>query len=200
MKRLERVFLHLINLWLLVFVCSAVGFLFTYYLSESMTAWPPILGGVVALAIWWLLRRKLMEWLLGSIVYQLTTDVLYMVGLFGMFMGVPVFNVLPGVLLAYIVGLNARESGMEEAPFEQRLKRVNRLTLGVLFFFLAASGTIALIDPYTGANLQGMLGLAREVTTLEIVAVILVGGAGLLAAQWWMMRFIGRWVYRLKVE
>ncbi len=47
-----------------------------------------------------------------------------------------------------------------------------------------ASATIALLDPYTAGNLEGMLGLSFDVTTSMIVALIIIGGAGLLAVQW----------------
>ncbi len=45
---------------------------------------------------------------------------------------------------------------------------------------------LALTDPYTAGNLEGMLGLGFQVTQPMVLGLILVGGSMLLAAQWWL--------------
>lgn len=53
----------------------------------------------------------------------------------------------------------------------------------MLAAFCAAAAWLALRDPTTAANLEGMLGLGFTVSTGTIWGLILIGGAGLLAAQ-----------------
>ena len=78
-----------------------------------------------------------------------------MVGIFGFFMGVPVFNVLPGILAAYIIGLNARIGQSSADEYKSKMRRVQWSTLIILSVFLIASAAIALLDPYTGREFAG---------------------------------------------
>lgn len=198
MKSFERIFLHLINAWMFVFAGFAIGFLMTYPQKEAGVPWLSIVGALAGLAVWWASRARLLELLLHNTIYQLGIDCVYMVGLFGFFMGVPVFNILPGIGLAYIHGLNARQKGLPAEAFTGQLRQVNGITLAILCVFLAASAAIALLDPYTGGNLQGMFGLTNQVTLGQIALIIAVGGLGLMAAQWLLERWAGKWAYGLK--
>jgi hypothetical protein len=48
------------------------------------------------------------------------------------------------------------------------------------------SASIALVDPSTAHNLQGMLGLSFLVTHGMIIGIILAGGAAILTLDWWL--------------
>jgi hypothetical protein len=69
--------------------------------------------------------------------------------------------------------------------------RVERLA-----FICAASAIFALIDPYTEANLQGMLALPFDVTRGMVIGLILIGGAALLILNWRLTSASARFSYK----
>ncbi|MCX6071740.1 MAG: hypothetical protein NTU91_12940, partial [Chloroflexi bacterium] len=75
----------------------------------------------------------------------------------------------------------------------QAARRASAFTMAVLAIACIASATIALLDPYTAGNLEGMLGLPFEVTTGMIVALIVIGGVGLLVFEWVLTGAAVRW-------
>jgi hypothetical protein len=110
--------------------------------------------------------------------------IFYAIGAFGFLMGVPVlipFLGLPAGLL--IAGRLARMDAASERV-QQTARAASAFTTAVLAVACSASATLALLDPYTAGDLQGMLGLPFKVTSAMIVALIVIGGAGLLAVQW----------------
>jgi hypothetical protein len=108
-----------------------------------------------------------------------------MIGVFGFFMGVPVCNILPGTLLAYISGVwIATGEKQDEATAQNVRNRIKLLVTGELVFFLAASATLALRDPYTGANLEGMFKLDFTVTRTHLYLLIGFGGVFLAVLQY----------------
>jgi hypothetical protein len=64
----------------------------------------------------------------------------------------------------------------------------NLFTTGVMGFICAASAYLALRDPTTAANLEGMLRLQFDVTQGMIIALIVVGGTALLGLHWWLIK------------
>jgi hypothetical protein len=125
-----------------------------------------------------LVERRL-SWLSWAAVY-----LFYSIGLFGFFMGVPVFNAALAIPAGFVVGSRLRAEQADPSQVRKAEIRAAGFTTGVLALTCAASACIALADPYTAGNLRGMLGLGFEVTRGMIVALILVGGASLLAVCW----------------
>jgi hypothetical protein len=68
----------------------------------------------------------------------------------------------------------------------------------VLALVCGVSAFLALASPSTASDLRGMLGLPFEVRPAMIVALILCGGAGLLAVNWLLtalsVRLASRWL------
>jgi len=119
----------------------------------------------------------------------------YAVGLFGIFMGVPVFIVLLGVPAGIAFAGRLVAAGAARGVVLREAGRAASFTTAVLAVACGASATLALIDPYTAANLQGMLRLPFQVTSSMILALILIGGAALLAAQWVLTWATIRWAH-----
>lgn len=195
MKKFETLLLHLVNLATLVFLGFALSFLLSWFIHSGRMNWTAFIGAPLGLILWFTFRGRLLNLLLHNLIYQIALDFILMLGAFGMFMGVPVFNILPGILLAWVTAIQARKSGSSAEEFSRSLRRIMGITLAILFLFLAASAAIALWDPYTAANLQGMFRLAREVTRAQIIAIILAGGLGLLVLQAFLQYCVGRWAY-----
>jgi hypothetical protein len=117
--------------------------------------------------------------------------VLYSVCLFGFLMGVPVGNILPGLLAGVYAARRASAEGLDRARAVAYLRRVAWFCVLVLALACAASAALALRDPYTSDNLRGMLGLSFKVTAAMIYGLILVGGGLLLAAEYWLVKLVG---------
>lgn len=108
---------------------------------------------------------------------------LYSIGFFGFFMGVPVFNLLLGIPAGVFITRQAQVLQFDRKKTKKRIELASRTTalyMSLICFFSAA---IALIDPYTADNLEGMFHLSFDVTPELINLLIIVGGAGLIALQ-----------------
>ncbi|GEM_PF-6895507 len=195
MGKSERILLHLTNITLIVFFAYSICFLAVYPINSSFSPIVGMIGLVAGLVIWRIQRDRLLHLLLNHRGYQLAVQIILMIGLFGFFMGVPVFNLLPGILITFVFGLHARLNQKSESDFRHDLKKIQWVNLMILLLFLAASAVIAVRDPYTGANLKGMFGLRQDVSRAQIYWIIFLGGAGLLGLQWLLESIISRWIF-----
>jgi hypothetical protein len=120
----------------------------------------------------------------------------YAVGLFGFFMGVPVFHVALAVPAGLFAGAQQARTGAEPSAAQAAARRVALFTTALLALVCAASATVALLDPYTASSLEGMLGLGFTVTPPMLVGLILAGGLGLLVLNWWLVSKSAALAYR----
>jgi hypothetical protein len=139
------------------------------------------------------LRRAMEQAHAASLWIWAAVYLFYSVGTFGFFMGVPVFNLLLGIPAGVLIGGRLAHAGAAPEEVRQQARQASAFTTGVLAIACIASATLALADPSTAANLEGMLGLGFEVTQLMIMALIIVGGAVLLGAQWALTGSTVRW-------
>jgi hypothetical protein len=125
----------------------------------------------------------------------------YSVGFFGFFMGVPVFNLALAIPAGFILGSRLASQRADEIGLRFAMRRAAVFTTTVLAFICMASAIIALADPYTEANLQGMLGLPFDVTRGMVVGLIVIGGLLLLILNWLLTTASVRFTYKfLKFE
>jgi hypothetical protein len=120
----------------------------------------------------------------------------YSIGVFGFFMGVPVFNALLAIPAGFVIGGKLASQGADTLQVRRAAGRTARFTTGVLVCICAASAFIALMSESTASDLRGMLGLGFEVTHGMIVGLILVGGAALLILDWGLAIFSVRFSYK----
>jgi hypothetical protein len=110
----------------------------------------------------------------------------YSVGMFGFFMGVPVFNVILALPAGVFVGRWLAHSGADSTHMQKVARQVAVFTACILGLVCIASGSIALANSSTASDLQRMLGLQFHVTRVMIVGIILGGGTMILALDWWL--------------
>lgn len=110
----------------------------------------------------------------------------YTLGMFGLFMGVPVFNLVLTVLAALYIAGRQRARPDWKGTVEGAARLASRFTTGVLALVFVVSAWIALNDPYTAGNLEGMLGLGFQLTRPMLVVLIVGGGLALLFFNWWL--------------
>jgi hypothetical protein len=110
----------------------------------------------------------------------------FSVGMFGFFMGVPVFNVILALPAGVSVGRWLTHSGADSTRMRKVAQQVAVFTTSVLGLVCIISASIALADPSVASALQGMLGLPFQVTPMMIISIILGGGTLILAFGWWL--------------
>jgi hypothetical protein len=119
-----------------------------------------------------------------GILFWAVVFVFYSIGLFGFFMGVPVFNLALALPAGFILGSRLASQHADELRLRVVSRRAAGFTTFVLTLICAASAVIALADPFTEANLQGMLALSFDVTRGMVIGLITVGGGVLLLLNW----------------
>jgi hypothetical protein len=124
-------------------------------------------------------RARQMNTLFWAIIF-----LFYTVGIFGFFMGVPVFNALLAIPAGFVAAVKLRDHTGSTAGIGRAARKAAWFTTAGLFLVCAASALIALASSSTPSDLKGMLGLGFEVTRGMILALILVGGTALLAFNW----------------
>jgi hypothetical protein len=135
-------------------------------------------------------------------VYRLNATILvslyvfYTIGIFGFFMGVPIFNLLPGIAAGLYIGRRLRLAKADAPTFTRSTVRICRFTTCVMFVVCLSSATLALLNPSTGSDLKRMLGLGFQVTRPMIVALIVAGGSMLVAGQYWLTRLSARLAFQ----
>jgi hypothetical protein len=118
--------------------------------------------------------------------------VFYSILIYGFFMGLPVFNALVGIAGAYIVGRKCVLRGDGRQAIQKSARRVNLFSFILLLLVCVCTALLALGEATIESEVQGMLGLEFEVTRGMIWAIILVGGALLLAFQYGISRLVFR--------
>jgi len=109
--------------------------------------------------------------------------ILYNIGLFGVFMGFPVFNVLLGLLAGYYFGNRICSNKIQQDKHSKLINQVSLFTGLIMIFICISSGFIALVGSGVGYDIQGMLGLGFEVTKPMIWSITLIGGFVLILLQ-----------------
>jgi hypothetical protein len=112
----------------------------------------------------------------------------YSVCLFGFFMGVPLFNLLLGVIGGYYVGLCLRHQNKPEGEVATAARRTALFAALVLALVCAASWTLAYLDASLEANIQGMLALAAPISRAVILRASVLAGLALVAAEYFLTR------------
>ncbi len=110
----------------------------------------------------------------------------YSVGMFGFFMGVPIFNVALALPAGFVVGGWLAHGGADSTRVKAAARRSAVFTTGVQALVCVASASLALASPSTASELQHMLGLPFRVSLGMILGIILGGGTFLLVLQWWL--------------
>jgi hypothetical protein len=200
---MEKADMRLIEQWVMALAIGAIppviGLMVGWWgtaavLPERGVMITALCGFALGLVVDALFMRRAMAradaapfWLWGAVY------IFYSIGAFGFLMGVPVLVALLGLPAGLLLGGWLARQGATRDEVRQVARRASAFTTAVLAIACVASATIALLDRYTAANLEGMLDLPFEVTTGMIVALIVVGGAGLLAVHWVLTGAAVRW-------
>jgi hypothetical protein len=165
-------------------IAGGLGFWWTSYdlLPEKWIPFLAISGFLLGLmADGFLLKQLLPRTNKLSLGFWAVVFLFYSVGMFGFFMGVPVFNALLAIPAGFVVGARLASEKAERAQVRKLTQAATWFTTGILFLVCIASAFFALISPSTPHDLQGMLGLGFEVTQTLVNGLIVIGGILLLS-------------------
>lgn len=124
-----------------------------------------------------------------GMVARIAVYLFYMVGVWGFFMGVPVFNVLVGAAAGIFVSRGMTMDGAGKRAIRKALGRTAIFATAVMLLVCIASAAIAFLSSSTPSDLSGMSGL--RITPAIVRLIILVGGVFLLVAQYWLTVIAG---------
>lgn len=189
MEKLERFFLF----GLLGLIAPLTGFLAawfgsSYFLKDWQVFVAGVCGGLLGLGVNGLILKK---WVAKA--YQMNFKVCLVIFLFfsicvfGFFMGVPVFNLLLAIPAGIYIACRQSSQPSSQAEDQKVFRNTKTLTTLIFGMVCVASAIIALVDPYTAANLEGMFSLNFELTQGMIIGLIVVGGSVVLLLNWWLM-------------
>jgi hypothetical protein len=114
--------------------------------------------------------------------------IFYYICIYGFFMGFPVFNLVMGVIAGYYFGIKINYTDISSSRIKVIKRNVSLFTSFIMFLICISSAFLALSEKTIGKELQNMLGLSFEVSRAMIISVILIGGAILIASQYYLTK------------
>ena len=164
-----------------------VGFCVIWLLGIllDLDAKPGIIIGALAgiISSYIVLKKQLLHFFEIKTFYLIIIYALYMIGIIGLFMGVPIFNILPGIMAAYFVGRKMKYSSANRNDFKVAIKKVYIFSSICLGIFCMISAFIAIMDPFTAYNIEMMFDLDFELSNGILWGIIGCGGIGLIITQ-----------------
>lgn len=131
----------------------------------------------------WIRRRySLPHWFLAA-VYVLNNLLIL-----AFFMGIPVVNLMMGLIAGYYYGQRVEFENTPGRILPSITHKISFFTGIVMALVCTFSATVALIDPSTAKNLQLMFGLGFEITTPMLWTLVFVGGTFLTVAQYYVTK------------
>lgn len=130
--------------------------------------------------LWKMRIYDLSRWFL-IVVY-----ILYNIGMFGLFMGFPAFNLFWGIVAGYYYGKRIKHLRLAPQVQEIQKDRVALFTAFIMFIVCIITGFIVVIDKYVGYDLQNMLGLDVVVSRPTISGITILGGVLLTVTQYFV--------------
>jgi hypothetical protein len=122
------------------------------------------------------------------LVWPALVYLFYSVGMFGFFMGVPVFNLIMGPVGGYFMGMRLRASNAQKNEVEQTAKRTGLFTAFVLAVACIAALTIASLSSSLEGDIRGMFALANPVSRTAILALSSIAGIGIVILEYAITR------------
>lgn len=168
------------------------------FLPEFWIPYVALSGLLLGVTADWLLLKKLVERASRlKTVFWAAVFLFYSTGVFGMFMGVPIFNALLALPAGFVTASKLAEQKANPVSVRRASGRTAWFTSGILLLVCGASAFVALASSSTASDLQGMLGLGFEVTRGMITGLIVLGGLALLGFNWILTFLSSRLAYRL---
>ncbi len=186
-KLIFGLFASVVFLVLFSLIAGTIGF-YTYKDDKIM---PYFVGAgfLTGILVDILFLRKLINKLFDLPVWLLAG--LYILGnvfIYGMFMGFPLINLLMGIVAGYYYGRKIYVKNIASPQRETMIRNVSLFTALIMVFISISSAFLGLREKTIGEELQGMFRLGFVPQRGMIITGIIVGGAVLIAAQYYITR------------
>ncbi len=120
------------------------------------------------------------------IFFLVLVYLVFNIGMFGLFMGFPAFNLFWGVVAGYYYGKRLKHLKLVEVVQLKHKERVAIFTSLIMLLICIATGLIVLIDKYIGADLQNMLSIESSISRPLISGITVLGGIVLTISQYFV--------------
>lgn len=199
MKRLESVFIGAIIGPVLPILFFLAGWWTSLiFIEERIVFIFGLIGLVTGCIIDIIIFRQIMKayWWKQSILAMIY--LFYSFCFFGFFMGVPVFNLTVGAIAGIFMGRRFYHAGMDKESLKKASSSFALFSASVMALVSIASAYFATKDiTDTALNLKSMFKLQFVPTDQMIIALIVIGGTGLILAQYWIADRLTHWAYRI---
>jgi len=164
-----------------------------FFTDDGMIMMNALIGLALGLAADATVLRKYLKGLFTMPFWILTAlYVFYSMLIYGFFMGFPVFNVFVGVSGSYLVARSCIVTGLGEGETRSRVDSFILASTLTLLSLCVCTAWLALREPGIAGQIEGMLGLGFKVSGHMVWLLIILGGAGLLLAQYFGSKFAAK--------
>lgn len=174
------------------FLLSLIAGLIAFYFFNEPSIPYFFAGGLVAgILVDIIFIRKLLSVLFDVPFYIFTLFyILCSIFLYGIFMGLPVPELIMGVAAGFYWGRRIRIKGIALREKEDLIKKVPRFAALIMVFVCISSAFIALREKTIGEELQGMLRLDFVPEKSLIIAGIIIGGLALILVHYFITKIV----------
>lgn len=119
----------------------------------------------------WINRRFELPIRIIVIIYLVYNTFVY-----GFFMGLPLFNVLLGILAGYYAGNRICYNKINSAKHSELITKVSIFSGSIMALVCVPSGILALMDFGAHGMIKDILGLNFDITNLMMWGIVIIGG------------------------
>ena len=192
MERFDKYFFGTIFGLAFPFIFSLLSVVIWFYLDKSEYHFGYYLAAGLLIGIMidsfflkgWIKNRYILPSSLIFIFY-----VLYNIGVYGFFMGFPVFNSLLGLIAGYYYGKKICYENIVGPRLVKLKKQVLMISGLIMALICVPTGLMAFEGDGVGGMIESIFGLNFHVTDLMIWGIIVFGGITLITIQIFLTRF-----------
>jgi hypothetical protein len=178
-------------------VIPIAGFLLFWWTSllfttnEKYICISALSGLFLALIIDFFVFRKIRINIYDFPVWILVTVYLfYNIGMFGFFMGMPLFHPALALIAGYYWALRMLYHKIDSETMHAEILRVSAFTIIITCIIFGLSASIAFMDENTPNEVKNMLNLSFDFSKPIFIILVVTGGILVLAVQYWLTRLV----------
>jgi hypothetical protein len=193
LKKFDKILFGLVIGFLFPVLIGMLSFIIWFYFDRQEThaliySLIGLLGGLLIDFIF--LKRLVYKRYELPVWFVAGLYILYNIGVYGFFMGFPVFNALLGLFAGYYFG---NRISFYKISSERQRKLINKVIVftGLIMTFICiSSGFLALVNNEASGMIKEVLGLSIEVTMSMVWGIVLIGGLTLILINMLLTRII----------
>ncbi len=193
MKRFDKIIFGFIMGSSFPLVLAMGSFLIWFYTNrnESIVIYYLVTGIILGIILNLLLLKKLIRKIYTLPIWLLVAFYMfYSINIYGFFMGLPIVNLLMGVLAGYYYSRRMRVNKVSLQKYAFMIIKISAFTALVTLLFCVMTAVIALLHENIGEELGSMLQLDFKLSNTTVLITIIFGTVGLVVCQYYLTRFV----------